>query len=235
MASSAAAAAAADKNPGDARFIQSATTTARDARIWYRDPAGFMRDTAATHFVPTKDDTLPVQLNAVMRFAIYFTLVLLLIKRDVNVLFIAVFAAAATYVIYESHAADQHRVREKMEGLDLALSHENKPCVRPTRHNPFMNVTPDQYDTFPNRPPACNPLQRQVKRAMEDKYEHNLFRDVDDVYGRKTASRQFYTMPSTTIPNDQTAFAEWCYKTGPTCKEGNGLRCASQMYVPHEL
>ena len=37
-------------------------------------------------------------------------------------------------------------------------------------------------------------------------------------------------MPSTTMPNDQTAFAKWCYNTGPTCKERT-LYCAP-IYTP---
>ena len=40
------------------------------------------------------------------------------------------------------------------------------------------------------------------------------------------SSRQFYTNPSTTIPNDQEAFAKWLYyNPEKTCKEGNGLEC----------
>ena len=37
---------------------------------------------------------------------------------------------------------------------------------------------------------------------------------------RKAAARQFVTGPVTTIPGDQTGFAEWCYgkKFSPMCK-----------------
>jgi hypothetical protein len=37
-------------------------------------------------------------------------------------------------------------------------------------------------------------------------------------------------MPSTTIPNDQTAFAKWLYLSPPTCKEGNGAQCVANNY-----
>lgn len=197
--------------------------------IWYRDPAGFMRDANVMHFIPTKDDPLPEQLNAIMRFAIYFTIVLLVAKRDINLLFIVIVVAAATYVIHESHLSDVRQKNETMEHLKLAQERDGELCVRPTKDNPFMNVTPVDLAEFPNRPKACNVRNKQVQNAMEDKYAFNLFRDVDDVFGRKTMSRQFYTMPNTTIPNDQTAFAEWLYKTGPTCKEGNGLQCVRNM------
>ncbi len=42
--------------------------------------------------------------------------------------------------------------------------------------------------------------------------------------------RNFYSMPSTTVPNDQTGFANWCYKLPKTCKEGNGVQCYNNLY-----
>ena len=36
-----------------------------------------------------------------------------------------------------------------------------------------------------------------------------------------TFARNFHTMPSTTNPNDQTAFAEFCYGNMKSCKEGD--------------
>ena len=36
-----------------------------------------------------------------------------------------------------------------------------------------------------------------------------------------TFSRNFHTMPSTTNPNDQRAFAEFCYGNMKSCKEGD--------------
>jgi len=206
-----------------------------DDIIWYRNPARFMRDSSAAHFIPTQSEPLSSQLNAIMRFVIYFTIILLLIRKDPNVLFIVIVVGAATYVINESSVNDERRKNATLEHLKLAQDKDGQVCVRPTRDNPFMNVTPNEYRDFPNRPKACNPRHRQVKKEIEDHHDHNLFRDVDDVYGRKTSSRQFYTMPSTTIPNDQTAFAEWLYKTGPTCKEGNGMQCMRNQKRPMPL
>ena len=58
-------------------------------------------------------------------------------------------------------------------------------------------------------------------------------RDVGDLYGKSNDQRQYYTMPSTTIPNNQTSFAKWCYGVGPTCKESS-IYCAPEMnQVPY--
>lgn len=212
---------------GDASFTPGTNISPANnaSLIWYKDPAGFMRDANAAYFIPSKDAPLEDQLNAVMRFAIYFTLVLLIIKRDINLLFIVIVVGAATYVINESNVSDERHKQRTMEHLKLAQDKDGQICTRPTKDNPFMNVTLEDLREFPNRPKACDITHKQVQKEVEDAHDFNLFRDVDDVYGRKTSSRQFYTMPNTTVPDDRTAFAEWLYKTGPTCKEGNGLQC----------
>jgi hypothetical protein len=98
---------------------------------------------------------------------------------------------------------------------------------KPTVNNPFMNINLITEDpTQKQAPPSWNdePLQEQI----ENKFNYNLYRDVGDLYGKSNSQRQYYTAPSTTIPNNQTAFAKWCFNTGPTCKE-KSLYCAPQM------
>jgi hypothetical protein len=42
----------------------------------------------------------------------------------------------------------------------------------------------------------------ELKGAMDSAFYDRMFRDVSDVYSTVAAERNFYTMPSTTIPND---------------------------------
>ena len=53
----------------------------------------------------------------------------------------------------------------------------------------------------------------------------NMSDKLLDIFNKNITQRQFYTMPVTTIPNEQTKFANWLYATPPTCKEGNGDQC----------
>jgi hypothetical protein len=39
----------------------------------------------------------------------------------------------------------------------------------------------------------------------------------------------FNSNPNTTIPNDQQAFAEFCYGSMISCKEGNQFACARNL------
>jgi hypothetical protein len=89
-----------------------------------------------------------------------------------------------------------------------------------------MNVTMKDYlnidektQQMVDRPAACDTTDKNVKQSMDEMFNHNLFKDVNDVFGKMNSQRQFYTMPNTTIPNAQDDFAKWLYANPKTCKE----------------
>lgn len=98
----------------------------------------------------------------------------------------------------------------------------------PSSRNLFMNVLVDEMKYNPERPeaaPVDNPL---VKQSLDDYFRVQWFSDPTDVFGKNQGQRQFVTQPSTTVPNDQGAFANWLYKIdGKTCKEGGREACLS--------
>ena len=102
--------------------------------------------------------------------------------------------------------------------------------AQPEAENPFMNAMP--FDKR-NRAPASRTVGNPVKQAeVEVSFDHGTFRDVNDIFDKNNGKRQFFTMPWTTYPNDQGSFANWLYKTPPTCKEGNGAQCVANYYTP---
>jgi len=70
-----------------------------------------------------------------------------------------------------------------------------------------------------DRPPACSSSNPDVKKKIDEYFDNNLYKDVNDVFGKMNSQRQFYTMPWTTIPNAQDEFAKWLYLNPKTCKE----------------
>ena len=88
-------------------------------------------------------------------------------------------------------------------------------CKKPTKDNPMMNVNIGDH---PQNPPACN-YTSEIKENINNKFNYNLYQDVDDQFEKFNSQRQFYTTPNTSVPNDQTKFAEWLYKSPQTCKE----------------
>jgi hypothetical protein len=60
-----------------------------------------------------------------------------------------------------------------------------------------------------------------------------LFRDLGEQFVFEQSLRPFYSNASTTIPNDQSAFADFCYGNMISCKEGNLFACARNNASRH--
>jgi hypothetical protein len=96
----------------------------------------------------------------------------------------------------------------------------------PSAKNPFMNVLIDEIKYRPKRPMAASVYDPSVKVALDDFFRTDFYKDPTDVFGRSQGQRQFITMPSTSIPNDQESYQNWLYKIpGKTCKEGGREAC----------
>ncbi len=114
----------------------------------------------------------------------------------------------------------------------------------PTVTNPMMNVLLPEIAYHPERNQAAPAYNSKVEKEINhstqvatvldfepknltegEKLRKKLFADLGDKYEFDDSMRSFYTNPSTTIPNDQKAFAEFCYGSMISCKEGNEFAC----------
>lgn len=201
-------------------------------KIWYQDIQGFMTEKTFIQFFPRKDMSLAEQLNSILRFSIYFSVILFILNRDTNIFLVVLVVALFTFFIYnvdEKNRLDDEKVMEHMNTKqDRATGHI---CQRPTKDNPFMNVLISDIKDNPTRPKACR-YTGKVVSDINKRFGTNLYRDVDDIFQKNASDRQFYTTPITTIPNDVDSYAKWLYKTGTTCKEGNGDRCYANLNKP---
>jgi hypothetical protein len=94
-------------------------------------------------------------------------------------------------------------------------------CRLPTINNPLMNPAATEFGVN-NLPAACNANDEDIQDEIKVNFNHELFRDVEsEVWERRNSIRQFYTLPNTAIPNNQTEFANWLYRlpTSANCKE----------------
>lgn len=197
---------------------QTMSQTKSEIKIWYQDPWNFMfSNKDVLSIVPDKTQTLTEQLNTVMRFTIYFSVIMWIIQKDTRVVYLVVFVAMITYIINTQSELESTTRRELFDKLNMTEDLKKRACVLPTKNNPFMNVNYIDYTDFPNRPKACK--VEEVEEEVANNFEIGLNRLENDVYKNSASDRQFFTNPNTTIPNDQTSFAEWLYKTGPTLKE----------------
>jgi len=99
----------------------------------------------------------------------------------------------------------------------------------PTAKNPFMNILVNEIKYNPYRSKAASVFNPEVAVGLEDFFKTQFINDPTDVFGKSQSQRQFYTTPSTTVPNDQDSYQNWLYKIpGKTCKEGGREACSSQ-------
>ena len=199
--------------------------------IWINDYKILFKKDNLSKFVPTINMTNIEKLNSIMRLGIYLGISLFLFTGNSEYLLIILLVGLLTYFIYKYQ-------KDNMELFFNSYNNSNfnkiqkslmvrESEVKPTVDNPFMNIDLIADDkTKEAAPPSWN--DEDLKEKIEDKYNYDLYRDVGDLYGKSNSQRQFYTMPSTTIPNNQTSFAKWCYSSGPTCKE-TSIYCAPQM------
>lgn len=200
-------------------------------RIWYEDPIAAFSLSNYTHVLPESSMTDAEKMNSIFRITVYLSIALTLFRADTRYLFIAIVGGLVTGVLYGFQKREKFEQQQNLDKQSLQIS-EGKVCKKPNPNNPFMNVRTTDYGTNIDPEPACDVDNTKVEKQMKDAYYARMFRDVGDVFENMHSFRQFYTMPSSTIPNDQTAFAKWRFENGPSCKDGNGEQCYRNMYDP---
>lgn len=117
-----------------------------------------------------------------------------------------------------------NRTTGKINNNNTPFIHNiNYSCKKPTKDNPFMNPDIDDYE---KKEPvvACNTDDEDIPEQITKSFNEDMYLNFDDTFEKKNFQRQFLTSPNTTIPNHQTEFAEWLFKTDEICKE-NQEKC----------
>tara|TARA_B100002051_G_C16725107_1_gene634830 strand:- start:1219 stop:1920 length:702 start_codon:yes stop_codon:yes gene_type:complete len=185
---------------------------------------------------PHKTFDVNRKLNSLLRLSIYFAVITYLLdKTKINLMLVPLIVALLTYFI-------RRRVRDKPNKLEIKnrmlngelhgpmLKEMEKECRLPTDENPFMNPMITDYGTKNLKKPICDYYNNKtIHKMVDDKFIDGLYQDVNDIFGKNNSQREFYTVPVTTLPNDQGNFAKWLYATPPSCKEGNALQCSANM------
>ena len=142
------------------------------------------------------------------------------------------FATAATangrnFLQFAKPVSNMPMPKEEKGYATVIPSAIGSPWTEPTPANPFMNILlTDLKEPNKWRPPVVTAFDPQSKQQLDDFFRIQWFSDPTDVFGKNQGQRQFYTMPSNSIPNDRKSYQEWLYKIpGKTCKEGNGAAC----------
>jgi hypothetical protein len=249
------------KNPIEDKNVSYTSNSVTHENYWFQDLSNsiFNLDNALKIF-PNNDMTYAEKINTLVRLSIYFGLILSLFYRNYLFLYIPIITMILTYMLYMFRIDQLEGLREKQgpnsnlntinkinvddlrkRNMDTSYSYGRdnsdnfkdilniKTCSKPNTLNPFMN--PLVFDSR-LRDSACDSIKDENQLKIEKEYNKYCIKDISDIYNHNSGRRQFYTVASTTYPNNQGGFANWLYKTPPTCKEGNGAQCVSNYYTP---
>jgi hypothetical protein len=192
-----------------------------DTDAWFNDPTQLFKSDRILSFWPTAQQDPVTRINAATRFILYAACIIYLIKRDVRVFALAALVLFVIFILHKNDMIKQQFARP-LNSLDQSY---NPTCQRPTFDNPMGNVLLSDYVDQPNRPPACDytTVRKEVKYYLDSTipYDAGRSRSAMPEFQQNAAARQFVTTSASTIPGDQTGFAEWCYgkKFSPTCRD----------------
>ena len=190
---------------------------------WFNDPKKlFESRDDYTKFWPTPSQDVGERINATTRFILYLCLVIFIVRKDPRVFMLGAGSIGVLYAFYKSDMIQPAVRPTQSDGRVQSLARST--VTMPTLDNPLANVLMSDYSQDPDRPPAAYypMVEGKVKTYLDDSFPT----DAADIYGRRNqAASRFYSMPSTTIPNDQTGFAEAAYgpKFRPMCRDSPGF------------
>lgn len=169
------------------------------------------------------------KLMIISNFIFFITFILSLVFRNIAFVVFGIIINLFIFYVYIYYKQEQKKIKENLNNNNQDIIN-NKLCVKPSKDNPFMNPTIVDIENNKNANlEACHIDNLKIRKDIDKYFINNQFRDVKDIYEKNISQRQFYTMPSTTIPNNQNAFAHWLYHREKTCKENNGEQCFNNI------
>jgi len=224
--------------------------------FWSKNPNVLFQSEFITEFFPVVGMSLSQSLNAITRSVIILSIIGFAMTRNWS--FFGALAITMT-AIHFYYVTQKKEKDEGFENAGLAIVNDpayntnldvfpgfdssNSVFDKASSSNPFSNVLLPDYDMNPNKRPAPpagtdEVYQNIIAAAKQTVTELNndqpdiadkLFKDLGENLEFEQSMRNFYSNPSTTIPNDQAAFAEFCYGSMISCKEGNAFACARNL------
>lgn len=232
------------------------TSKCKSVPFWSENPNILFDKEYIFEFFPVESMGYEQKLNSITRAVIILTIVGLCLSDKVRILLVSAITLFSIYLMHYYHTEEKKKASSKK--VTFAENYENRSeqymrennitipkdvFMEPDSDNPFSNVLVTDYDYNPHKkpaPPAFNKnvndniliqAKELVKNANPDQPDiaDKLFKDLGEQFVFEQSLRPFNSTPNTTIPNDQGAFAEFCYGSMVSCKEGNSFACARNL------
>jgi len=187
--------------------------------IWYKDLSGFITADNYLEFFPLGYMSLEQRLNSIIRFALYLSIVLIPIKRNLNIIYILLISMALSYIFYNELAnddddRDKARISQFYPNNKKSKSQsqsQSQPQPQPQSQPQCSNL--DKENTFGNTNSIqnSNELHRKKscyidKKSLIDITPKHLI-NTNDIYNPDFSNKVLYTNPS----NEQDEYIKFLY------------------------
>ena len=213
--------------------------------FWSTNPNVIFDSRYITEFYPIDSMSYNQKLNAISRTILILTIVCFLYTKSTRVLLVGAITLFAIYLLYYYKNKDVEGFGFDNPALEVLKEFPMDPATfdEPSSTNPFSNVLIPDYDYNPNKKPAPPSFNINVNATILDEAKQlvidqnpgqpdiadKLFKDLGEQFEFEQSLQPFYSNAATTIPNDQAGFADFCYGSMVSCKEGNMFACARNL------
>jgi len=210
--------------------------------FWFQHPSVLVKD---FEFWPKENMDFKTKLNAISRLIILLTLLGYFYTQNIRILIVGLVTLGVIVFLY--HQKSQINKEEGFTIRDIVPTTKTDYYI-PSAKNPLSNVLLTEIRDNPDReaaPPAFDPpthqdINNDVQQMVQDQHpdfpgmKDKLFKDLGDSVDFHNSMIPFNSNPATQIPNDQNAFAKFCYGDMPSCKAGDDIACLQNAgaYLP---
>ncbi len=196
--------------------------------FWLDNPNSLFNRSHISQIWPTSNLTMNEKLNAITRLIILLTIIGYMLTKNIRI--VVSFFVAIGVIIVMQRTKSNDDIKESFQNekyLEKKPLKENNFTL-PTKKNPLMNVMMDDYKYNTNKKPAAPSYNEKVLKEINESGKNpnaKLYKNLGDNLKYEHSMRNFYTMPNSQIPNDQNAFAKFCYGNMKSCKDGDEFQC----------
>jgi hypothetical protein len=165
--------------------------------FWFNEPSVLFSKDTWYQFVPQPNMSVKTALNAVVRFSVYLTALLLITTRDPMYIFFVPVVMLVT-IFLEKWFPQAKKMSEGFQSGPVVTGYRGTEVSLPTEDNPFMNPGLTDIQDNPNRPPAADITSVEVRDKVNAAYAKtsNIFMDTSDVFDIVQSQRNFYAVPA---------------------------------------
>lgn len=222
--------------------------------FWLNNPLVLLNKKYILNLIPSKDNSLNSNLNAITRVVLLLSFIGYTITRSIKILITFVITILIIIIMYKTRCNNIDNSKEKIKSILKEGFNTNSPGMglvngenyyqttqpvsknkySPTKDNPLMNVQMQEYKYNPKReeaqPSANREIEKDINEKVKEGLDPRLFQNLGDNIEFNHSMRNFYTTANSKIPNDQRGFAEFCYGDMTSCKEDNVVACDKKNY-----